>query len=278
MTELARRRGRVQVGNLRFEDFRISFRVQKSVDSSSNACEVSLFSLNETSRNAIETQRKPALVLDAGYELLQGAIFVGEAIRPRNQKTPTGWVTTLEGQDGHTAQRRLVNVTLGAGATVAQVIQTLASAMGVSAASALSQANGGAFDGDVSAFQHGITLSGSAKSEMDSLMASLDLEWSIQDGELVITEPNSARQGEAVVLSPDSGLLGFPEFATDEKRPNKQVLRIQSLLNARLKPGGRIVMGSAIATGQYKILSVTHTGDTFGNLWQTQLEAVEVAS
>ena len=277
MTELRNRRATVYIGSLKLEGFRVAFSVKKSTESNANSADCSVWGLNESSRSTIEDRKKPPFIIDAGYQDLRGIIFSGEAVRPSSTLEPDGWVTRIHAADGHSNQRAILNTTLGKGTSVGDVVQTIADKMGVASKNAVDRAKSGDFDGAVGQFSQGITLTGSAKSNMDQLAQSLGVEWSIQDGELVVLKPLEVRAGEAVVLSPETGLLGSPQLVLDEKRPGKRIVRLRSLLNPRLAPGVRVSVRARAVQGVYKASIVTHAGDTFSpNAWVSQVEAVEV--
>lgn len=264
------------MGSRRFAGFRVAFSVQKSIESSSNSAQCSIFALNESSRSELESTKRPAFVIDAGYRDLSGVIFSGEAIRPTSTLSPTGWVTRVEASDGHSAQRAIVNTTLGKGAGVGQVFETLAKSMGVSAQSVIDRASAGDFDGAIKSFAGGLTMSGTAKGQLDRLTSSLGLEWSIQDGELVVLQAQEVRPGEAVRMAPTTGLLGSPELVQDASRPGKKIVRLRSMLNPRINPGVRLAVESKTVSGVFKVTRVGHAGDTFGTNWTSSVEAIEL--
>lgn len=276
MVDLAQRTATVIVGPLKFDGFRVAFSVKKSLESNVNTADCSIWGLNETSRASLEQAKKPAFVIDAGYRDLRGVIFSGEAVEPVSEREPTGWVTRVHAADGHSSQRAIVNKTLGEGTTPGQVIKELADAMGVSSRAAVTRALAGDFNGSIGTFGQGITLTGSAKTNMDTLAKSLGLDWSIQDGELVVLKAQEVRAGEAVVISRDTGLLGSPQLVIDEKRPGRKIVRFKNLLNARINPGVKLSVKSRVVSGIFRTTTVVHAGDTWGSAWQSAVEAIEL--
>jgi len=275
MGELFSRRAAVTVGTLRVTGLRIAFRVTKSAESEANQCEATIWGLSEASRGRIQDELPTSLIIEAGYEDSTSTLFYGEAVRPRSVKTPTGWVTKIAGSDGHTPQREIVNLSMPPDTSVGDAIATIARKMKVGASTALRRALAGDFDGGLSAFANGLTFSGSAKEEMDKLTSSLGVEWSIQDGELLILNEGDTA-GEAVLLSPDTGLIGSPETAQDAKNKSLTLVRCRSLLQGIINPGRRLELESEAISGSYQVRKVMHQGDTHGPGWYSDLESREL--
>lgn len=272
----------VTVGPLELKGFRVAFRIAKSVRSSSNTAEVVIYGLNESSRAKIQETVPTQLVVEAGYTDTAAVIFRGESVRPQSQKTPTGWITTLVGEDGHTAQREIINETLPPNVPISDIIEALAAKMKVSARRALERAKNGDFNAAIGSIKNGYTLSGTVKTEMDKLTKSLQLQWSIQDEELVILQPGETNQLEAVELSPLTGLIGSPELFLDAQAKKKHLksiyVRARSLLQPKLHPGRKLLLVTASSvSGSYSVTKTNHNGDTHGTPWYTDLEALEIS-
>jgi hypothetical protein len=277
MAELYGRVVTAQVGPLRLEGFRVSFSVEKTNESNPNTAELQIFGLNPASRGEIQGSEKMPFVLEAGYTRTSAIIFSGEVVRPTNVKTPQGWVTKVTGADGQTPQKRVINTTLQPGVTVAEVIETLAGRLGVGAGAALRRARRGDFSGAIERFSSGLSLSGSVRSEMDRLTRSLGVDWSIQDGELQLLRDEDTIEGQATLLNRTSGLVGSPEQVEETKNKRKRVItKMTSLLQPSISPGRIVQLTSEAVSGSFKTLKVTHTGDTHGQPWYSQVEAVEI--
>jgi len=72
-------------------------------------------------------------------------------------------------------------------------------------------------------------------------------------------------------LSPSSGLIGSPEFGAAEKNKGP-VVKFKSLLDGRIKPGGRVKLNSLRYTGEVRVTKLSHSGDTAGGDWYTACE------
>ena len=108
--------------------------------------------------------------------------------------------------------------------------------------------------------------------------------WSIQDGRLNLVKLDGTLPGNAVLLSPQTGLVGSPEQAT-------KGVKAQCLLNPEIRVGGKVKIEADITEAQVKkdggkegkskdespaklaadgvdrIIECRYRGDTWGNDW-----------
>jgi hypothetical protein len=132
----------------------------------------------------------------------------------------------------------------------------------------------------------GRVLYGLARTILQGMADSIDATWSVQGGVLIVTKNTGVRAGTAIVLGPDTGLVGVPE-ATDNG------IEARSLLNPQLKIGVMVSIASnlinettqlnrllrptlapvaALANNSlYRVLATEHVGDTRGQEWYTDL-------
>ncbi len=113
----------------------------------------------------------------------------------------------------------------------------------------------------------GEVLSGPAMRELGRLLKRAGLEHSIQDGEIQVTKIAAALEGIAVVLSPETGLLGSPEIASTG------IVKVKALLQTDIFPGRKVSLRSASLTGFYRVEKVTYVGDIAGKDWMVEIEA-----
>lgn len=286
----------VKVENRDGNGLRIAFDVKQSVDSKSNTADVTIYNLNESSRGRL-LKESSQFNITAGYVytggpssrllpnvLPVGLIFKGKASSIKHNRASVGWESIFSAEDGKEEKQQIVNTTVAPGATVAQIIQTIAGKMKVSVKKSFDQAKAGDFDGALKNFSNGFTLSGTVQMELDKLTGSIGADWTILNGELQITLPNTTTE-EVVILSPATGLINFPQ--TEWKKidtkggikstSKKLVLKAQSLLQPGLQPGKRVRIKSQSINGDFRCISVHHTGDTDSDSWMSEIEAIAIA-
>ena len=129
----------------------------------------------------------------------------------------------------------------------------------------------------------GQTLSGSSKDIMDEFANEYGFDWSIQDGEVIITPIESPLQNnEAVLLTATTGMLGSPtvteiganvvSLLNPNLLPNR-AFKIESV-NADIQLGNLFFrdVKRTSAEGTYKIQEVIFKGDSREGEWTSSVK------
>ncbi len=273
---------RVQIDTLRFTELGLSFSVEKSLRREPNKAVIQVFNLSADHRHQIEQlnttrRRGPGrirLVLEAGYGDAMPVIFRGDLRTGLSHKEEDGtWVTKLEGEDGGRAVLwSRVSRSFPAGTPVTTVVRACAEAMGVGigntdeAIAAVTLESGG------DSFTEGTVLSGRAPDELDGVLDSVGLTWSVQDGVLQLLQRGRALQQTAVLLTGRSGLVGTPQRAADG------TVNVRCALHPDVYPGRQIALDSVNVAGTFRARKCKYTGDSHGNTWYIDSECVELVS
>jgi len=101
--------------------------------------------------------------------------------------------------------------------------------------------------------------------QLREMAKSANLDLSIQEGELLLTQVGQPLSTTAVVLSPTSGLIGSPQAGT------KGEVKARALLLPGLKPKRQVEIKSELVSGMYVITKAKYTGDTSGNDWYADI-------
>jgi hypothetical protein len=251
MADLFNRVVRVEVGlpgqpGRAWEGLRVGFTVKKSDGRTPNKAEITIYNLTADSSAAFQ-QKNAVVRLLAGYGA-PSELFMGDIDRAIRNASGVDSVTKVEAADGGRKFRQAwISKTFAAGTTSDQVLRELATAAGLSL-------------GYVSPLPtvhltSGLTLNGSVKDSLDVLVKTVGADWSIQDGELQVLLPTATTGEEAVVISPDTGLIGSPVRTKDG-------IEVVSLLQPTLRPGRRFQLTSRDFKGIYRAKYVEHTGDS----------------
>lgn len=96
---------------------------------------------------------------------------------------------------------------------------------------------------------------GSPKSQIESLCRDVGCDFDIDDAQMIIAiwPKNKARDAEAIKVSPDSGLVGYPAFT-------QSGLQLTTLYNPNLAYGVPIMIDCPFtaANGQWAVYSLSH--------------------
>lgn len=247
-----------------FENLRITFQVVKTSDSNPNTAKISIYNLNDNSIGLIEDENQQA-VLEAGYnglgaavsgaiseERLVGIITKGDVRNVVTTRKGVDRITTFETGDGEDAlQSNTLDKSFAPGVTTTDIVREVQGALGVVR---------GTIKGVIDQiFDNGLSVSGKAKDTMDEITKKMGAEWSIQDGELQILPRFGSTNEEAILLTPDTGLVGAPTRKIGkDKRTSVEFI---SLLNPRMRPGRKVRIQAFALSGDFVIRKVTMTGD-----------------
>lgn len=260
--ELFGRQARVVFGPIgengkKVTDLRMRFKVEKTSASSPNKATIDVFNMSQDSRTLSERAGN-IITLDAGYQEQLEQVFIGDVARASTKEEGSDFITTFECGDGESAyQNKTTDISFSAGANLPDVLTTLTRNFGLSQGEQSGIPN--------KSFLNGFVASGPIRSILDGLMDGNDLEWSIQDNQLQIIKKKSTTQEEAIVLKSDSGLIGSPV-------KKDKGIEVKSLLQPKFKPGRAVVIESKFIKGVFRILKVTHEGDTHDRNWYSSLE------
>lgn len=276
MSALFGRAWSVTVGTLLLEGFDIAGHIVKSLKPEPNTCELTVYNLNPEHRSALEELRPKVgdprgipCKIDAGYKDNQTSnIWLGDLRTVESYKDGSDWLTVLGSGDGEKAfQTSRINVPMGPGTTATTALTAIAKSLGVGLGNVATAAAEIEAKGFSSKLAHGMVISGQASRQMTDFARSAGLEWSIQDGSLQFVRRGATMPGQAVLLSPATGMLGSPTV------DNEGVLTVRMLMIPDIRPGVLLVIDSERIQGGYRIETASWVFDTFGGSWEIQVEA-----
>lgn len=290
-----KRRAQVVVGKggagLLIENLRIQFEIAKTVESSPNVAIIRIYNLASINEEKIKNEFDE-IWLNAGYDGAMLLIFRGNIKHVYRYREKNDYITEIEAADGDKDFRNaIMNETLAAGTTNAQIVDRAVKSF---------KSNGGTIKGHVQindrARLRGKVVSGNTRNVLSDIAKESGANWSIQDGQLIIVKVSGVLPDEAIVITSETGMLNAPEV-------NDKGIAVKCLLNPQLRVNGAIrldnkgikakrVQAQALATkrekeetkpkepvrpdpdGIYKVLKLTHKGDTRGQDWVSELECI----
>lgn len=270
--------GSIQIGKANTEGlllrgFRFTFDITKTETSDKNKCAVTISNLTRETQNKIKIEDGNLLIVNAGYQSIQGerVAFLGDITDVSHDNTGPDVMTTIKAEDGRFALRKRSTFSFAEGSNMKQVIEKVIKEFDIPTQTVLG------LDPLSAVFQQGLSFIGPNKNLMDKLTSEANLSWSVQNNELKVYPKGSVDSQTAIIkLSPNTGLIGSPKRVRvrdkEDSDKNFDGWDIECLLQPQLEPGGRIALYSAdIAEGaQFGVVEVKHTGDTHGEQWRTK--------
>lgn len=252
---------------VRVDDGSVSFLVEKSTKKTSNKAVIKLYNLSDETRRGFEAPDL-RVRLRAGYDgiaqlLFQGSIGKRGVLTTREADT---LITTLECTDqippAAGSARTRFNWHFEGGVTSTTVLQTLLNSTGLPL-DFIDPAL------PVQTYKYGVTFLGTVEDALDRLTRPVGALWSIQDGALQVTLRGGVTDDLAVLLTPQTGLIGTPT------RTDKGI-DARSLLIPQIHMGGTVRIESEFITGFYRVRNLKHEGDLRGDTWYTSIESKEL--
>jgi len=304
---LFRRSWKVQVDTLDVSSLDIEFRATATIKAEPNKCVLTVWNLNDDHRAQLLKRNRPQgatsskivgipVQVEAGYIDNTSVIFSGDLREVGSQRDRTGWKTVLSGDDGGRAHREgRINACYAKGTQIGFILQQAATAMGVGLGNAANFTATANIAGIGATLPHTMTLSGNAAQALTRVLRSIGLTWSIQRGALQIAQKGQPLGLSAILLTPQTGLIGSPEASIDStvslgnpqqfaanaaqkvakppKPKDSSILKIRSLLIPGLTPGRKIVLQSRDFNGGYYITEVEYQGQSWSNDWHCTMIA-----
>src|SRR5690606_13556641 len=162
------------------------------------------------------------------------------------------------------------------GTSIADVARATAGALGIDLGNLEEAISSGRFRDAVREFASGFSANGKASDELDRVLRTAGLQWSVQDGRLQVLRGDEAAAGTAVLLTPETGLVRSPDRVAAAVPDAPRILRVRSLLQPTIRCGGAIDIRAAGVKGLFRASRVEHSGDTHGADWYTLIEATAI--
>lgn len=258
--------------------FKIVFEILHDFGGFTSYCDLSIYNLStDTANNAFKRGGKVAF--RAGYSDSIDSIFIGTIKNVLRERRGPDTITRLICRGGKlTDEQTQIGETLGSGAKVTDVIRACITALGYPAVMDDAQ-----FE-DVAAYPRGYVLNGDPRVYLDKLATTHGFSYVIESERVVVVRDGSYRQGDVHIVSQFTGMEGIPEIT---EVGADVIIR----MNPRIRIGGRFRIESELSTfnfsnlyfqdipesagkGEYRILRLAHTGDSWGDAWSTKITGV----
>lgn len=271
------------------EGLKISFDIDKDLTQETNKTVLRIWNLTNDTRAKIE-KSDTLLEIYAGYKENGGAvkIFRGTVIIAQTTDEGKDVVTELRLADGEIALRdSIVSVSFEPNADGRRIIETLVNAMGLTLSFGENV--------EIGTYANGFSYVGYAKDALTSVCNAFGCDWSVQNGIVQVIMAGGTFASRGVVFSAPTGLIGSPSRIirskpSEDKETNKQKRRrqqkktkpekragweITTLLSPSINPGDAVKVESRLISGWFRVEKVSHSGETFGDAWESKFELIE---
>lgn len=246
-------------------DLDVEFRATRSLKPEPNTVELTIFNMNAIQRAGFGMAEKNTLLLRAGYKGTGvGTIFQGEVRQAFSRKDGVDWRTTVRAGDGGHKIKARIALTFGLQVSTGDALSAIARKMGVKPGNLQHAVSQLKLKGVADLYPMGGAVVGNGWREMQNVARSAGLEVSIQDGALQFLDLGQPMSEQAVLVSPETGMVDSPEINADGR------VVVNTLMIPTLKPGVKIDLQSANVRGGYRVIECEYTGQSRGSDWYIQ--------
>lgn len=263
--------------------YRIVFDVDVRPGDTISFADIRLYNLSK--KSTVEVRK--SIVLRAGYTNQIDTIFTGYITNTFRERDGASTVQRFLCKSGDPVNdRSSLNSSFGPGVLLIDVLKDIAKQWPRP------------LDIDESQFEaivmtSGYMLDGDATQELNRLAQAYNFVWVQERGRLIVTNPTKPRKTPVTEISQFTGMVGIPEVS---RGPNGIGVYVIHRLNPYFRINGRIninsefqtfnagnlfvveLAGDARANGEYNIFEMRYRGDSHGNLWVVEIDAIRANS
>ena len=254
-------------------DLRVAFSIEKRHGAKrANTGKIQVWNFSRETR--AELQHSPLQIrLAAGYEDDLRDLFVGD-VRYVTHRHEAGVdvVTEIELGDGERAYTSAKHSkSYRGGINARAIVGDLIGAMGLRVPKSVDDAE--ELLGQLSG---GYVANGLASKQLTQILGKHGYGWSIQNGQMqVLKQDTGILPHEALLIDQEHGMVDVPYFgAPTHKKGKSPTLNVKTLLEPIAVPGLKLRVESEEVRGFFKAIRVAQNGDTEGDAWHTEYEAV----
>lgn len=280
MTDLFSRALRLEVDSLRIDSeagklgLDVAFEVERDAKPYPNNCAIRIWNLSKEHRDKLSEKPEATVRLSAGYGTAEDAqqIFFGTLRRARTTREPPDYLTALDSGDGEKEfLTRSISKSWAFGTPIATVLKDIAGELGLGLGNVPTLAIS-ARTAAGAVLNSPLTVSGSVCDELAAFCRSVGLSYSIQDQTVqLLSLDRPYNPGTAVLLTPETGLIGEPRLDVD-RETKKTLVVCRALLQPEIVPGRLFIVNSDALQGTFAARKTRHSGETNGPSWYVDVE------
>lgn len=260
--------------------FRIVFDVMVSPQNSQSFADIRIYN---SSKNSLITQGSSISFL-CGYNDNYGTIFIGTITNVLREREGASTAVRLMCKSGEqTKLRGSISGSFGIGTKITDVIKSLANAWPLELDIDESQF----FDSPT--FTSGYVADGDIPTILNSLAYQFNFTWTQERGVLTINRFDKNRSTTLYEINQFTGMVGIPEVS---KGPDGLGVFVTTKINPFIRSNSRInvkseyatfntgnlyispLSGDANANGEYNVLSMHYSGDSWGQAWDLSIDGL----
>jgi hypothetical protein len=277
-------------------NLKCSFRIEKVAMQTANYAEVAIYNLSAGTEAEI-IKEGDRVIIEAGYQGFlttktdgtteetpspkqYGVIFDGLVIQAiRDKEDNVNYKLTLVCMDGDSfLANNIIKMSIGGGQNQRQIVETI-----VSNAETPTEIGRISPDLNTQNLPRGKVFFGTPKQYLKNVAADNNANFWVDDGAVYITKATDIPPGQALVLTPQTGLIGVPQQTQDGAsfkcllNPNIKLMSMVKLDNTMIRQIKQQVGQYPTMLdqdGQYQIYKLSHYGDTRGDEWYTECEGI----
>lgn len=263
----------------KIENLRVSFTGEKSPGDDANTLDLKIYNPAE-STIAAALRKDGYLILEVGYgDEPMTRLFEGDIITAEIDRTPPETMLTIKIGDGHAAKSVKTSKAWNPGVNFSQIAKDLAADIKAATGLVVGEISSIFQSAEVKAkaqsvAENGYTVNGSTMKALKALANARGLDLSIQDNKLTVLLPDTPTV-LAVVLTPESGLIGGIRRARDEKT-GRDYYDFKALINPKIAPHSIARLNDGNIAAKVVIRSVKYEGDTHGQNWYATAQGVPI--
>jgi len=259
-----------------WEGLRTTFKYSADADTRPNNLEISLYNLNDRSRAYLDSDADaPLLVLlYAGFGDEPPLRAVADIVDVEHKRDGVDRVTTIRAGEGERAYTDAhVSLSFRPGAKLSDIVGAIGASY-----------DGVGIDFDRSQLlalpevvrERGLSFNGRASAALSMLAPELAISPTVQAGSLVFLPREPETGPQSLVLTAETGLLGYPTREKKKRRGASGRWVISALLDYPIQPGAVVVVGSEELNGGVVVDEMTITGDSHGDEWAAELTVTPI--
>lgn len=259
-------------------EHQLSFSISKDNNKEPNRAEITIVNASDNLVNYLTNNVKNsiAVVFDAGFEDQElKRLFSGTVHKVSDKKQGEDRNTRVTLKDGAVnVQESITSRSYPKGTKYATIMQDLSQDLGTPVGKISIQDN--------TTTSSPMFFVGSTAKNMNNIAASINHNFSIQDGAVYVTSNTHRFKNSVLAVTSNTGLIGSPEpLSMSEKKSKKnknpgEGIKFTMALEGSILPETTIYVKSDVYDGYFKVTKVTHSGSYEEDQWTTDVEAVYV--